>query len=155
MSAAREMFTQAVASLRAAGSFVDGLTGTVVLGDLWLAAGWPSKARRLCAQALQVAEAHGSRAARATAELHVGLSELDVEAGDLESARQHLEAAAALADLAGMNEGRHRWFVARALLARADGEPEEAIDFLDHAAALHRPGFYPDVRPIPALKTRI
>ena len=96
VSAALDTFTQAVASLHAAGSLVDALTGTVVLGDLWLAAGRPSRARRLCAQALQVAEAHGSPVARATAELHVGLSELDVEAGDLDSARQHLEAATAL-----------------------------------------------------------
>jgi LuxR family transcriptional regulator, maltose regulon positive regulatory protein len=153
--AALETFTQAVASLHAAGSLVDGLTGTVVLGDLWLAAGRPSQARRLCAQALQEAEAHGSRVARATAELHVGLSELDVEAGDLESARQHLEPAAALADRAGMNEGRYRWFVASGLLAKADGEPEEALMLLDQAAALYRPGFFPEVRPIPALKARI
>ena len=85
----------------------------------------------------------------------MGLSELDVEAGDLDSARQHLEAAAALADRGGMNEGRYRWFVARGLLARADGEPEEAVALLDQAAELYRPGFFPDVRPIPALKARI
>ncbi|HEU5486952.1 MAG TPA: LuxR C-terminal-related transcriptional regulator [Microlunatus sp.] len=153
--AALETFTQAVASLRAAGSLVDALTGTVVLGDLWVAAGLPSQARRLCAQALQVAEAHGSAVARATAELQVALSELDVEAGELDTARRHLEAAAALADRAGMNEGRYRWFVARGLLARADGELEAAVELLDQAAALYRPGFFPDVRPIPALTARI
>ena len=54
-----------------------------------------------------------------------------------------------------MNEGRYRWFVARALLAQADGEPEEAVAFLDQAAELYRPGFFPDVRPIAAIKARI
>ncbi len=155
VSGALETFTQAVASLHAADNVVDALTGTVVLADLWLAAGRPSRARRLCAQALTVAEKHGPPAARATAELHVGLAELDVEAGDLEGARRHLEAAAALADLFGVNEGRYRWFVARGLLAQADGEPEEAVELFDQAAAHYRSGFYPDVRPIPALKARI
>ncbi len=93
--------------------------------------------------------------ARATAELHVGLSELDVEVGDLESARRHLEAAAALADRAAMTESRYRWFVAMGLLARADGDPEAAIDLLDQAEQLYRPGFFPDVRPIAAIKARV
>jgi LuxR family maltose regulon positive regulatory protein len=84
-----------------------------------------------------------------------GLGELDVEAGDLESARRDLEAAAASTDRSGLNEGRFRWFAARGLLAKADGEPEEAVVLLDQAAALYRSGFYPDVRPIPALKARI
>ena len=155
VSTALETFTQAVASLHEAGSLVDELSGTVVLADLWLAAGRPSRARRLCTQALELAEAHGARVARATAELHVGLSEIDVEAGDLESAERHLEAAAALADRAGMNEGCYRRFVAMGLLARATGDPEGAIQRLDQAEQAYRPGFYPAVRPIAAIRARI
>ena len=41
------------------------------------------------------------------------------------------------------------------LLAKADGEPDEAVRFLEQAAELYRPGFFPDVRPIAAIKTRI
>ena len=152
---ALETFSQAVASLHAAGSLVDELSGTVVLADLCLAAGRPGKARRLCEQALKQAEAGGEPVARATAELHVWLSELDVEGGDLDDAKRHLERAAALADRAPMNESRFRWFVAAALLARADGDPEGAVDLLDQAAELYRPGFFPDVRPIAAIKARI
>ncbi len=155
VSSAQETFAQAAASLRAAGSIVDELSSTVVLADLWLAAGRPRKARQLCTRALARAEAQGVGVARATAELHVGLSEMDVEAGDLESARRHLELAAALADRTPINESRFRWFVAKALLARADGDPDGAVSLLDQAAERYRPGFFPDVRPIAAIKARI
>ena len=84
VTSALETFTQAVASLHAAGNLVDELSSTVVLADMWLAAGRPSKARRLYQRALQSAEAHGDAFARATADLHVGLSELDAEVGDLD-----------------------------------------------------------------------
>src|SRR5690242_21786842 len=75
--------------------------------------------------------------------------------GDVTSARQHLQTAAASTERAGMNEGRYRWFVAMGLLAKADGAPDEAVRLLEQAAELYRPGFFPDVRPIAALKTRI
>ncbi len=155
VSTALETFSQAVASLHAAGNLVDELSGTVVLGDLWLAAGRPSRARRLCAEALASAEAHGPRVARAAAELHVALAEMDVQVGQLDSARHHLERAAALADRAPMTESRYRWFVARGLLARADGDPEGAAEHLNSAEQLYRPGFFPDVRPVPSIRARV
>src|SRR4029453_2987834 len=155
VSGALETFSQAVASLHAAGNLVDELSSTVVLADLWMAAGRPSKAHRVCERALQRAEAQGEGLAQAITNLHVGLSEIDVEVGDLERGRKHLEAAAASADRAGMNEGRYRWFVAMGLLAQADGEPDEAVNSLDRAAELYRPGFFPAVLPIGAIKARI
>ena len=54
-----------------------------------------------------------------------------------------------------MNEGRYRWFVAMGLLADAEGDSDEAVRLLDRAAELYRPGFFPDVRPIAAIKARI
>ncbi|MFQ4147635.1 LuxR C-terminal-related transcriptional regulator [Arthrobacter sp. LAPM80] len=148
-------FTQAVASLRAAGNLVDELSGTVLLADMWFTAGRPDTARRLLAEALELAASHGPSTARAAAELHVGLSEMLRSAGDLASAREHLGAAAKLLEGAAMTESRFRWFVATGLLTAAEGDPREAIRLLDQAAPLYRQGFFPDIRPIAAVKARL
>lgn len=155
VSSALETFAQAVASLHEAGNLVDELSSTVILADMWLAAGRPSAAVRLYERALQVAEAHGDPVARATANLHVGISEIDREAGDLESAKRHLKQAAALGERVSMAESRYRLFVAMGRVADAQGDPQQAITHLDRAEQLYRPAFFPDVRPIAAMRARV
>ena len=155
---ALQTFTDAVASLHAAGNLSDELGGTVVLADMWLAAGYPGTARRLYTRALQRAEAlaedsdgeTGHSVPRGTADLHVGLGELDHETGDLDGARRHLETAAGLDERAGISENRHRWFVAMARISDAAGDTNGALRHLDHAEQRYMPGFYPNVRPIAA-----
>ena len=93
--------------------------------------------------------------AGAAADLHVGISEIDREAGDLESARRHLETAAAIGERVPTTERRYRWFVAMGRIAAAEGDPPQAIALLDEAERLYRPGFFPDVRPIAAMRARI
>jgi LuxR family transcriptional regulator, maltose regulon positive regulatory protein len=149
------VFGTAVRSLHAAGNLVDELDTTVVLADMWVAAGRPSRARRLHEEALRTATADGEPYPRATADLHVGLAELDRELGRLTSAEDHLEAARALRERASITENRHRWFVARAQLRAALDDHEAALQLLDQAMELYRPGFYPDLRPLPAMKARL
>jgi LuxR family transcriptional regulator, maltose regulon positive regulatory protein len=152
---ARSTFSDAVRSLHAAGNFVDELDTTVVLGDMWVASGRPGRARRLFEQALQTATAGGPPYPRATADLHVGLAELDRELDDLTSAVAHLESARVLGERASITENRHRWYVVMAHVRAAAGDYDTATDLLGQAEALYRHGFYPDVRPIAALKARI
>ncbi|WP_421740654.1 LuxR C-terminal-related transcriptional regulator [Cellulomonas sp.] len=155
VSSALETFAQAVASLHAAGNLVDELSSTPVLADMWLVAGRPSAARALYVRALEVSAAHDGPVLRATPALHVGLSELDLEAGDVAGATRHLEQAAALGEGAAMAESRFRWFASMGRVAAVDGDPERAIDLLHQAEQLYRPGFFPDVRPIAAMKARV
>ena len=84
---ALDTFSQAVASLHAAGNLVDELATTVVLADMWTAAGRPSTARRLYEDALRTAAAGDRALPLPIADLHVGLAELDRAAGNLGSAR--------------------------------------------------------------------
>lgn len=109
--------------MAAAGNVNDELGGTVVLADLWRAAARPGKARQLLVSALEAAHVHGASANRATAELHVALSELHCEKGQLEEARAHLEAAAVLQEHTPQTESLYLWFVASALLVSVPENP--------------------------------
>jgi LuxR family transcriptional regulator, maltose regulon positive regulatory protein len=155
LAEARATFSDAVRSLHAAGNYVDELDSTIVLADMWIASGRPGRARRLYEQALQTATEDGAPYPRATADLHVGLAELDRELGDLTSAEKHLELARVLGERASITENRYRWYVVMAQVRAAAGDYDTATQLLDQAEALYRHGFYPDVRPIAALKARI
>jgi LuxR family maltose regulon positive regulatory protein len=148
-------FGDAVRSLHAAGNLVDELDSSVVLADMWVAAGRPGRARRLFEQALETATAGGPPYPRATADLHVGLAELDRELDDLPAAEAHLETARILAERASITENQHRRYVVMAQIRAAGGDHAGAALLLDQAAALYRPGFYPDLRPIAAMKARV
>lgn len=147
-------FTQAARSLRAAGNRVDALDTSIVLGRMWMTAGQPSHARRTYERALATATANGEPYPRATPDLHVGLAELDVERNDLDGAQEHLEIAKALAERACITENRYHWFVAAAQVNLARGNHRVAFDLLDEAEQLYRPGVYPNIRPIPAMRAR-
>jgi LuxR family maltose regulon positive regulatory protein len=148
-------FGAAVRSLHAAGNLVDELDATIVLADMWVALGRPSRARELYQRSLQRATADGEPYPRATADLHVGLAELDRELDELTSARHHLETAHVLAQRASITENRHRWYVAMAEVRAAAGDHEEAARLLDLAETLYRRGFYPEIRPILATRARL
>ena len=148
-------FSEAVRSLHAAGNLVDELDSTIVLADMWIAAGRPSRARQLYEQALRTATGNGEPYPRATADLHVGLAELDLELDDLSGAEEHLEAARILGERSSITENRHRWSVVMSRVRAARGDAGSAMQLLDQAAALFRHGFYPDVRPIGAMQARL
>ena len=148
-------FGEAVRSLHAAGNVVDELDSTVVLADMWLAAGRPGRARRLYEQALATATGNGEPFPRATPDLYVGLAELDRERDDLGNAEAHLQTARVLGEGGSITENRHRWFVAMAQLRATGGDYDTARHLLDEAAAVYRRGFYPDIRPIAAMKARV
>lgn len=148
-------FATAVRSLQAAGNLTDVQDTTVVMGDLWVAAGRPSQARKTFEQALAAATRNGEPYPRVTADLHVGLAELDRELDDLAGAETHLETSRILAERGSITENRHRWYVAMAQVQVARGDFAAALRLLDDAEGLYRRGTYPEIRPIAATRARV
>ena len=141
-------FSEAVRSLHAAGNLVDELDSTVVLGDMWLTAGRPHRARQLYEQALVTATGAASRTRGPLPTCTWGWPSWTANSTIWPSAAAHLETARALREHSTITENRYRWFVAAAQVRAAAGDHDGAVKLLDQAHALYRPGFYPDVRPI-------
>ena len=148
-------FSDAVTNLHAAGNLADELGSTVVLADMWIARGRLREAQRLYEHALTLAGTPGEPVPGATADLHVGVSELHCEFGALDTAVRHLQTSASLDEAASLTENRYRRYAAMARVRLAVGDTEGAIGQLDEAERAYRRGFFPEVRPIAAMKARI
>jgi LuxR family maltose regulon positive regulatory protein len=147
-------FATSAKSLRLAGNLTDALLTTMVVGDMLLPLGRLRETRKLYEEALHEAVEHGS-GGQPTADLHAGISEMLVERNDLASAKQHLEASEALGEGAFSHEHRYRWFVSMAKVSEAEGHPELAIGWLTDAEESYRRGFFPEVRPIAAIRALV
>ena len=87
--------------------------------------------------------------------MYVGMSEVCRERDDLPAAIQHLLRSQELGEHIGLPQNRYRWRVAMARVRQAEGNLAGALDLLSEAERLYVGDFFPNVRPVPALRARV
>lgn len=125
----------------------------ITVGDIYRTWGRLGDAMRTYEDALALAE--GGPAPRGAADMHVGISTVHYERGDLDSAREALVRSHELGDHLGLPQNPYRWRVAMARLDAAEGDLDGALALLDEADRMYVGDFSPRVRPVPAVKARL
>jgi len=155
LEAGRSGYAECMAGLRRAGHIADTFGCAIALADIRLAQGRLGEAMRTYEQALQRAPGQGGSVLRGTADMYVGMSEVHRERDDLPAATQHLLRSQELGEHTGLPQNRYRWRVAMARIRQAEGDLGAALDLLNEAERLYVGDFFPNVRPVPALRARV
>ena len=155
LEAGHSGYAECMAGLRRAGHIADTFGCAIALADIRRTQGRLGEAMRTYEQALQRASEQGGPVLRGTADMYVGMSEVHRERDDLPAATQQLLRSQELGEHTGLPQNRYRWRVAMARIREAEGDLGGALDLLNEAEHLYVGDFFPNVRPIPALRARV
>ena len=155
LEAAHRTYADGMASLQKAGNISDAIHGATTLAAIRIAQGRLHDAMRTYEQALQLAMEKGTPVLLGTADMYVGMSELEREHNDLRAAMQHLLRSKEQGEHTGFAQNRYRWRVAMARILETQGDLHGALELLDEAAHLYMSDFSPNAHPIVARKTRV
>ncbi|RCW48387.1 LuxR C-terminal-related transcriptional regulator [Paenibacillus prosopidis] len=155
LEAAHRSFTDGMAIVQLAGGISDAIGGAIAPADIRIAQGRLRQAMRTYERGLQLATEQGEPALRGTADMYVGMSQLYREHDDLHVATQHLLRSKEQGEHTGFPQNRYRWHVAMARIREAQGDLDGALDMLHEAEHLYVSDFFPNIRPVAALRTRV
>jgi LuxR family maltose regulon positive regulatory protein len=155
LEAAHRSYAECMARLQRAGYISDAIGSAFALADIRIAQGRLRDAMSTYKRGLQLATEQDPLVLRGAADMYVGMSELLREHNDLNAAMQHLERSKELGEYTFLPENRYRWRVAMARMREAEGDLDGALDLLHEAERLYVSNFFPNVRPISAIKTRM
>jgi LuxR family maltose regulon positive regulatory protein len=155
LEAAHGAWSACVAGLRRAGFVADIMGCSLALADIRITQGRLGEALRTYEQALGLAQEEHASVLRGIVDMHAGMSELYRERDDLAAAGRHLLTCQELGEHNGLPQHPYRWRVALAGLEEAQGNLAGALTLLDEAERRYVSDFFPNVRPVPALKARV
>jgi len=153
---AYRMFAEGMVSVQLSGNLSDVVGGSIALAEIRIAQGRLREAMRAYARGLQLAADRGEPELRGTSDLFVGMAELHLEHNDLHAAEQCLHSCKEQEERTGVAPHyRYRWYAVMARLRKARGDLDGAIELLEEAERLQASDFFPNVRPLGAMKARV
>ena len=155
LEAGHRSYAEGMAHLQTVGNISDAIGCAIALADIRIAQGRLREAMRTYEHALQLATEQGELVLRGAADMYVGMSQLYRERNDLDAATRQLLRSKELGEFAGLPQNRYRCCVAMARIREAQGDLDGALDLLDDAERLYVSDFFPNVRPVSALKTGV
>jgi LuxR family transcriptional regulator, maltose regulon positive regulatory protein len=155
LEVAHRSYADGMASLQKAGHLADVMGCTIALADIRVVQGRLREAMQTYERAMRLATAMGDPILRGTADMHVGISELACEQSDLQAATEHLLRSQELGEHMGLPQNPYRWRVAMARIKHAHGDLGGALQLLEEAEQRYVGDFFPNVRPVAALVTRL
>src|SRR5438270_3071465 len=155
LEAAHRSYAECMALVQRSGHISDAIGCSIALADIRISQGRLREAMSTYERGLQLAAEQSALPLRGAADMHVGMSELHRERDDLHAATQLLLRSKELGEHTGLPQNRYRWCVAMAHIRAAEGDLAGALDLLHEAERLYMGDFFPYVRPIAALRTRV
>ncbi|MGO4471406.1 LuxR C-terminal-related transcriptional regulator [Arthrobacter sp. M-10] len=155
LEVAHRLWSDSYSNLERAGHHSDMLGCSIALADIRITQGRLRDAMAIYQRGLELAGRHPAQTLRGTADMHIGMSMLLLERGELDAAREHLLANQRLGEDAALPQNPYRSRVAMARVLQAEGDVDGALEQLDEAERLYVGDFFPAVRPVPAVRARI
>ena len=155
LEAAHRAYSACAEGLHRAGHISDVLGCSVALADIRMTQGRLGEAAGTYERALQLALAEPGTVIRGTADMYVGLSQIACERGDLQAATRYLLRGKELGESIGLPQNAYRWRVVMARIQQSQGDTTGALALLDEADRVYLGDFFPNVRPVPALRARV
>jgi LuxR family maltose regulon positive regulatory protein len=134
------------------GTVMLAISGTFAMAEMRITQGRLHDAIRVYREALQLVNDSDDPTVRGKANLHLGLSELYREQGNVEATDQHWQAIPPLQDLD--RAFQQRWAIARARAEQRRGNFAAAHALFDEAIKRFEQIYIADVRPAAAMKAR-
>jgi LuxR family maltose regulon positive regulatory protein len=154
LEAAFRAISEAISNMQILGKVAFIISFTSYLADIMVAQGHLNEAKQKYLQLLDISVQQGEPEIKEIAVLHLGLSEIALEQGDQQAARQHLLKSDQLGRLPTFSPWYRHWVLAHIRMKQAEGDLQAVMKILNDAKSLYYRHPIPDVHPLKALIAR-